>query len=226
VDKGLQVTDIESLSGLAHVSRETRTRLETYLALLVKWQASINLVAPSTLEDAWARHFADSAQLLAYAPDEIRLWLDVGSGAGFPGLVMGILLMETHPDAEVVLIESDTRKCAFLQTVIAQTKAPVRVLPMRVEKVAGDIIEKVGGYPDVISARAVAPLPKLLEMIAPFWSQDCIGLLMKGRDVVFELTEAAKCWTIKASQAPSITAGDGVILKLEELARVRAETAR
>jgi len=226
VDKGLQVSDIESLSGLAGVSRETRERLETYQALLVKWQASINLVAPSTLEGAWERHFADSAQLLAHAPADIKLWLDVGSGAGFPGLVMGILLMETHPGAEVVLIESDTRKCAFLQTVIAQTKAPVRVLPMRVEKAAEDVLGKVGGTPDVISARAVAPLPKLLEMIAPFWSQDCIGLFMKGRDVVFELTEAAKCWTIKASQAPSITAGDGVILKLEELARVRAETAR
>lgn len=197
-----------------------------YQALLIKWQASINLVAPSTLEAAWERHFADSAQLLAHAPAEIKLWLDVGSGAGFPGLVMGLLLMENHPGAEVVLIESDTRKCAFLQTVIAQTKAPVRVLPMRVEKAAEDVVGRVGGYPDVISARAVAQLPKLLDMIAPFWAQDCVGLFMKGRDVVFELTEAAKCWTIEASQAPSITAGDGVILKLEELARVRAETAR
>lgn len=219
------MTDVESLSGLAAVSRETRERLETYQALLVKWQASINLVAPSTVDTAWERHFADSAQLLAHAPDDIKLWLDVGSGAGFPGLVMGIMMMEIHPGAEVVLIESDTRKCAFLQTVIAQTKAPVRVLPMRVEKAAESVVEKVGGYPDVISARAVAPLPKLLEMIAPFWSQDSTGLFMKGRDVVLELTEAAKCWTIKASQAPSITAGDGVILKLEELARVRAERA-
>ncbi len=220
------MTDVESLSGLGAVSRETRARLETYQALLVKWQKSINLVAPSTLEDAWERHFADSAQLLVHAPAKIKLWLDVGSGAGFPGLVMGILLMETHPGSEVVLIESDTRKCAFLQTVIAQTKAPVRVLPMRVEKAAEDVVGKVGSTPDVISARAVAPLSKLLEMIAPFWSQDCVGLFMKGRDVVFELTEASKCWTIKASQAPSITAGDGVILKLEELARVRAQTAR
>lgn len=219
------MTDVESLSGLAAVSRETRERLETYKALLVKWQASINLVAPSTVDTAWERHFADSAQLLAHAPGQVKLWLDVGSGAGFPGLVMGLMMMETHPGAEVVLIESDTRKCAFLQTVIAQTKAPVRVLPMRVEKAAQNVVETVGGHPDVISARAVAPLPKLLEMIAPFWSQDSTGLFMKGRDVVLELTEAAKCWTIKASHAPSITAGDGVILKLEELARVRAETA-
>ena len=220
------MTDIESLSGLGTVSRETRARLETYRALLVKWQKSINLVAPSTLEAAWERHFADSAQLMAHAPADIRLWLDVGSGAGFPGLVAGIMMMEAHPRAKTVLIESDTRKCAFLQTVIAQTKAPVRVLPMRVEKAAADVAGQLGGYPDVISARAVAPLPKLLHMIEPFWSQGCTGLFMKGRDVVFELTEAAKCWTIKVSQAPSITAGDGVILKLEELARVRAETAR
>lgn len=222
MDKGLQVSEFESVLGLGNVSRETVARLETYHALLVKWQASINLVAPSTLEDAWARHFADSAQLMAHVPDELHLWLDVGSGAGFPGLVAAIMMMETHPAARVVMIESDTRKCAFLQTVIAQTRAPAQVLPMRVEKA----VDRLGEHPQVISARAVAPLPKLLDMIEPYWSQNCVGLFLKGRDVASELTEAAKCWTIKASRVPSITDGDGAILKLEELARVRAETPR
>jgi len=216
------VTDLESVSGLKGVSRETLADLETYQGLLEKWQASINLVAPSTLADAWERHFVDSAQLISYAPETIRLWLDVGSGAGFPGLVIALLMRDTHPGAAVVMVESDSRKCAFLQTVIAETKAPARVINMRVEKAANH----VGDAPQVISARAVAPLPRLLEMVAPFWTQDCVGLFMKGRDVASELTEAAKCWTIKASQAPSITAGEGVILKLEELARVRAERPR
>jgi len=219
VDKGLQVTEFESVSGLGSVSRETRARLETYLDLLIKWQASINLVAPSTLEDAWVRHFADSAQLMAHAPDDLKLWLDIGSGAGFPGLVIAIMLMDPMPGAEVCLIESDTRKCAFLQSVIAATGAPARVLPMRIEKA----VERLDAQPDVISARAVAPLPKLLDMIAPYWSQGCVGLFLKGRDVASELTEAAKCWTIRASHVPSTTPGDGVILKLEELARVRPQ---
>jgi 16S rRNA (guanine527-N7)-methyltransferase len=222
VDKGLQVSEIESVSGLAGVSRETRGRLEIYRDLLVKWQARINLVAPSTLEDAWVRHFADSAQLIAHAPDRVRLWLDVGSGAGFPGLVAGIMLMETHPDSQVCLIESDTRKCAFLQSVVAETGAPVKVIPMRVEK-AEAAVAALGHTADVISARAVAPMPRLMEMIAPYWSQGCIGLFLKGRDVASELTEAAKYWTIRASHIPSSTPGDGVILKLEELALVRPE---
>ncbi len=212
------MTDAESLSGLASVSRETRGRLETYAALLEKWQKSINLVSPKTLPELWTRHFADSAQLLAHAPEKPGIWADLGSGGGFPGLVVAILLMERDPDSRVFLIESDTRKAAFLQAVIAETRAPATVIAKRAEQ-AAEVLPEV---PRVISARALAPLVKLCELAWPYWSPGCVGLFLKGRDVGSELTEAAKCWNISARQLPSHTAADGVILKLEELARVRS----
>ncbi|MEQ8746378.1 16S rRNA (guanine(527)-N(7))-methyltransferase RsmG [Pyruvatibacter sp.] len=220
------MTDLESVCGLGAVSRETRERLRAYHALLVKWQGTINLVSPSTIEQAWERHFADSAQLLALAPQGVERWLDIGSGAGFPGLVIAIMLAEIDPRAEVVLVESDTRKCAFLQTVIAQTGAPARVMAMRAGSAAAELAALPPAGLQVISARALAPLPKLLEMIEPFWTQHSVGLFPKGRDVGLELTEASKWWTIKASNIPSHTSGDGVILKLEELARVRPQEVK
>lgn len=194
------------------------------MALLVKWQARINLVAPGTLDDAWVRHFADSAQLVAHAPARPARWIDLGSGAGFPGLLAAILLAADSPDTEVCLVESDARKCAFLRTVIAETQLAaagmtVRVLTMRAE----DAAPRLGPAPaqgrTVISARALAPLPRLLELVAPFWSRDCVGLFPKGRDVDAELTEARKYWNIAVTRLASTTSGEGVILKLEELAR-------
>ena len=220
MDEAPQRPDVESLSGLGDVSRETRTRLAVYRRLLIAWQARINLVAPSTLEDAWRRHFLDSAQLVALAPPRPRRWIDLGSGAGFPGLVAAILLAPASPQTEVCLVESDARKCAFLRAVIAETGLAatglaVRVLTMRADRAA----TVLGAGPAVISARALAPLPRLLELVWPFWTTGCVGLFPKGRDIDVELTEARKYWNIHASRLPSATAPDGVILKLEELAR-------
>jgi len=211
------MADLSALPGLHTVSRETQARLTLYKDLLVKWQRSVNLISLAAGEDIWRRHFADSAQLLTLAPDRFDLWLDIGSGAGFPGLVIAVLLRDRHPGAEVILVESDARKCAFLQTVIAATDAPARVLAMRADRAA----RHMPAQPDVISARALAPLPRLCEIIWPFWAPGCVGLFPKGRNVGEELTHATKHWSMQLTQHPSCTARDGTILKLEALARVR-----
>lgn len=221
MDESVQVSDAESLSGLGGVSRETRARLERYHSLLERWQARINLVSPATLPQAWVRHFADSAQLLTLAPDRPARWIDLGSGAGFPGLVAAHILAERSPQTPVYLVESDARKAAFLQTVIAetglaQTGMTVRVLPLRAAAAAREL----GAGPGVISARALAPLPRLLDLAWPFWGRGSVGLFPKGQDVEAELTEAAKYWNISASRHPSATAPEGVILKVEDLTRV------
>lgn len=221
MDEWPQPAGGESLLAPGNVSRETLDRLEACHRLLVKWQARINLVAPGTLDDAWRRHFEDSAQLVRHAPPRPARWIDLGTGAGFPGLVAAILLAEISPDTEIVLVESDARKCAFLHAVIAETGLAqagmtVRVLTMRAERAAAELDR----IPAVISARALAPLPRLMELVWPFWSRGCVGLFPKGRDVDSELTEARKWWNITASRLASTTSREGAILKVEELARV------
>ena len=172
------------------VSRETIGRLEVYASVLQRWQKTINLVAPSTVGDVWHRHFADSAQVLALAPAGPLRWLDLGSGGGFPGLVIGLMLAE-RPGSAVTLIESDARKCAFLREVVRQTGLGallrVDILTGRIELAANT--SKVGVV-DVISARALAPLDRLLGWCQPYFGAGTIGLLPKGRDVDAELAVA------------------------------------
>src|SRR6266508_4117959 len=167
------------------VPRETVHRLARYAELLAHWQARTNLVAPSTLPTLWSRHFADSAQLCALAP-EARLWLDLGSGAGFPGLVIAILQTGT-PDFRMHLVESNRKKCAFLAEVARATKAPVDIHPMRVEDLA-DSAESL--VPDVVSARALAPLPRLFGLAAPFFAGGTRGLFLKGHEAEAEVEAA------------------------------------
>lgn len=191
------------------VSRETMAALETYDRLLKKWQKAINLVGPRTIEDSWARHFYDSAQLFAMAPDDVRhgTWLDMGAGAGFPGLVVAML-----GAAHVHLVESDQRKSTFMREVIRATGAPATVYTERVERLTPFPV-------DVITARAFAPLPKLLEMAAPFWGEKSIALFPKGRDVEIELTAAAKCWIIQPELLASQTHDEARILRLRKIER-------
>ena len=185
--------------GMFAVSRETADRLDQFVALLLDWQARMNLIAPSTVPTLWTRHIADSLQLLALAP-EARRWADLGSGAGFPGLVVACALADSLP-AEVHLIESNQKKAAFLREAARVTAAPAIVHAQR----SDDFIESFHRPLDIVTARALAPLPELLKIAYPLLKRGAKGLFPKGQDVDAELTETAKCWTIRASLVPSRT---------------------
>ena len=206
------ITTPEDFARAFGVSRETLERLETYEALLKQWQRTINLVAPSTLSDIWHRHFADSAQLLALAPGAER-WLDLGSGAGFPGLVLAILLAE-RGHGRVTLIESDTRKAAFLAEVARRVGVAVDIQGTRIEKSATQA--KLGPV-DVVTARALAPLPRLLELSAPYFSGPTMGLFLKGREVEAEVEAARQLWDFEPELRQSLTAISGRIVVIRAL---------
>lgn len=191
----------------AAVSRETLSRLTIIADLLVKWQKTINLVAPATLPDLWSRHVADSLQLVHHVPERPLRWVDLGSGGGFPGLVVAAVLAERE-GAEMHLVESDTRKAAFLREAARVAGLPAIVHAARIEQVA----ERLAPGTDVVSARALAPLPKLLDLAGPFLSAGAIGLFPKGRDAERELTEARRSWTLDCDLRPSTSDPDGRIL--------------
>jgi len=200
------------------VSRETISRLKTYEKLLKQWQKTINLVGAGTLEQTWSRHFADSAQLLDLAPLSTNRWVDLGSGAGFPGLVLAILLAERE-GAHVALVESDTRKAAFLGEVARQTGVPVDIYPERIEKAA---TQYMVGQVDAITARGLAPMPRLLELVAPYFLGSTVGLFLKGREAQSELDAANQGWELLTEQCPSQTDKEGQIILVRAL-RAKAE---
>ena len=189
------------------VSRETLADLQIYADLLVKWQASINLVGPQTLSELWSRHFLDSLQVQRVVP-EARRFVDLGSGAGFPGLVIALLL-KGEPGAEVILVESNGKKAAFLQAVIRATGAPARVVNQRIEQAMPSLPP-----PDVVTARALASLDQLIAWSFPLLKRGAIGLFPKGRDLDKEMADAARCWEMTADVIPSLVAHDSSILKL------------
>jgi len=189
------------------VSRETMARLEIYAGLLVRWQARINLVGPDTVASLWRRHIIDSAQLWPLLPATARRLVDLGSGAGFPGLVLAIL-----GAPEVHLIESDVRKGAFLREAARLTATPITLLSRRIEQ-----IPPLGA--DIITARALAPLPRLLDWATPHLAAGGQCLFLKGRSAEDELTAAAKDWKIGHRRIPSVTDPDGTILQLHEVCR-------
>ncbi|GLK73321.1 16S rRNA (guanine(527)-N(7))-methyltransferase RsmG [Ancylobacter dichloromethanicus] len=204
---------------LTPVSRETEGRLDIIVALLEKWQRTINLVAPATLPQVWTRHVADSLQLLPLA-GAARRWVDLGSGGGFPGLVVAAALAE-RGDADVTLVESDSRKAAFLREAARLADLPVTVLPARIEQVSGAIAAGV----EVVSARALAPLPRLLELAVPFLAAGATGLFLKGQDVDNELTQASKSWRIDAEIKASLTDGGGHVLIVRAAERLGAASS-
>lgn len=199
----------------AEVSRETFARLEAIVDLLRRWQGTINLVAPATLPAIWQRHVADSLQLLALAPAAASRWVDLGSGGGFPGLVVAAVLAE-RPGAVVHLVESDTRKAAFLRESARVAGLPVEVHAERIEKVA----EKLAPGTHVVSARALAPLAKLLDLASPFLAAGAPALFPKGKDAERELTEARKGWTLDLNLAPSRTDPDARIVVVTRAQRL------
>lgn len=217
VAETLPVLTPEGFARATDVSRETLARLEAYAALLVRWQSAINLVGGDTLNDLWRRHMLDSAQLLPLIPARARCLTDIGSGAGFPGLVLAIM-----GGCPVHLIESAGKKAAFLREAIRVTGAPATVHHGRIERLSP-------WASDVVTARALAPLSTLLDYAAPYVSRGGKGavcLFLKGARADEELTEAAKSWTMSVERFRSVTDPAGVILRIGDLARDGASGKR
>jgi 16S rRNA (guanine527-N7)-methyltransferase len=223
------------------VSRETTERLDRFVALLRDWRRTTNLIAPSTVSSLWSRHIGDSLQLLDLAPQPPTppqspqpdgskpwTWIDLGSGGGFPGLVIACALAETEGaggeglsggagGTAVHLIESNARKAAFLRQAVRETGAPAIVHTERIEKV-GPLLRPAA---DVITARALAPLDRLCHLVAPILKKGAQALLMKGQDIEVELTTATKYWNIDFDIVPSRTSPNGRIMIVRALSPKR-----
>jgi 16S rRNA (guanine527-N7)-methyltransferase len=204
--------DRERVARQFAVSRETIDRLGTYVDLLTAWQGRFNLVGRSTLGDVWGRHIADSLQLAELAPQDARVWVDLGTGAGLPGLVLAIALADRDGFC-LHLVEANARKCAFLRTAAARVGAPVTVHEMRIEALAGDPNRPRA---DVVTARALAPLGRLMRLACPFMWKRTVLLLPKGQDVESELTQASISSTLKVDRRPSVVDPAATILLIEE----------
>lgn len=210
----------EAVEAVTSLTATSRSRLVEYAALLRTWQGAKNLIAPSTVGDLWRRHMADGAQALASYPDALR-WLDLGSGAGFPGLVTSILLAD-RPGANVTLVESNGRKAAFLRTVIRELQLPARVLAERIEDAADRFGGEIGRI-DAVSARALAPLTELMSLSAPWLTSGSIGVFHKGRGFQAELAAAAEAWIFEHQDTVSKVDPEGRIVILRH---VRPRTQR
>lgn len=200
------------LDDILPVSRESRQRLEIYIDLLTRWQPRINLVSANTLADVWVRHVADSAQIPTLLPDAKR-WMDLGSGAGFPGMVIAILLAETAGTA-VHLVESDQRKAAFLRTVSRETGVPAIVHNERIESLIPSWTEPI----DAVSARALAPFNVLCGHAAPLIARGAVAVFHKGRDFSRELEEANRTWTIDLVETSSKIDPESRVIVIRRLA--------
>jgi 16S rRNA (guanine527-N7)-methyltransferase len=206
---------------LTPVSRETLARLDGFVSVLLRWQRSTNLIAPSTVPGLWTRHISDSLQLLDLAPAE-QTFVDLGSGGGFPGVPLACALAE-RPGACVHLVESNQKKAAFLREAVRATGAPAVVHAARI----ADFAREFGGRAEIITARALAPLRLLLDHSFALWTEGSVGLFPKGQDVDAELTEATRYWSMDAKLIPSLTAAKGRIVMIRVLQRrVAAQTAR
>jgi 16S rRNA (guanine527-N7)-methyltransferase len=199
---------------LTPVSRETQQRLEAFVDLLLTWQRRINLIAPSTIAQVWTRHVADSLQLIALAP-AARVWVDFGSGGGFPGLAVACALAD-EPGAMVHLVESNGKKAAFLREAVRITGVPAKVHQLRAENYGETCQETV----HAVTARALAPLKTLCDQAFPLIARGAVGLFPKGQDVDAELTEAAKYWSIEAAKVPSKTSPEGCVVVVRGLRRL------
>lgn len=211
------MSKLESLREVAGpVSRETLQGLEAFERMFRTWASRINLASASTLEELWNRHVLDSAQLAPLAPHAMR-WLDLGSGGGFPGLVLAFLLKE-RPGASIDLVESNRKKAGFLSAVIGQFSLPARIHAVRI---GGEI--KGLAAPQVVTARALAPLAELLGLAHPWLSTGATGLLHKGRDYEREIQETSHLWQYDLVEHRSKVDADSVVLEIANLKR-RAST--
>lgn len=185
--------------------------VERFRQMLAEWNGRMNLVGPSALAEFWPRHAWDSAQLLTFEP-RARIWADLGAGAGFPGLVLAILLKD-RPGAQVRLIESMAKRCRFLEAVAAELDLPVEIHNARAESLDLKV--------EIVTARACAPLVRLLGYGWPYLRRGAEGLFLKGQDVVAELTEATKYWKFQSELSASLSHPEGRVLRVKGLSRVR-----
>ncbi len=208
---GQEVFGEAAFQAAASATDDQMEHLRSYLALLSEWNAVMNLVGPSALDAFWRRHAWDSAQLLAVEPDA-RRWADIGAGAGFPGLVLAILL-KGEPGARIHLVESVAKRCRFLRTVVNALALPAEVHNIRAETTDLTGIE-------IVTARACAPMSRLLGFAEPFFRQGAVGIFLKGQDAATEIADAEKQWRFRWSLLPSRSDASGNIVKVEGLARV------
>lgn len=214
------ISDRAAALALFPLPPETEERLAIFAELLIKWQRTINLVAPSTLPHLWMRHFADSLQVQAAVP-EARHWVDLGSGAGFPGLITAIRLAD-EPGAKVHLIDADQRKCAFLREVSRETGAPTVIHVGRIESMIEDIDSPI----EAVSARALAPLPTLLSYADKFLKQKAVGVFLKGQDGIAELTDSALSDRYRIKTLKSRTSPSGRILVVKAKPGLKAASTK
>ena len=207
-------TGLDAFLKAENVSRETLALLETYVALLGDWNQRHNLVSEKSLENVWHRHVWDSAQLIGFVPDTATSLVDLGSGAGFPGIVLATMLRE-RPGFRTVLYESIAKKCRFLEESATQLHLNVEVRNARMEQAKR---EPFG----LVTARACAPLAKLLGYARPFQDSSTVNLFLKGQSVESELTEARTSWRMKVERHQSLTDPSGVILEIRDLSHVAA----
>lgn len=200
----------EDFAKESNVSRETLADYELWLAHLLKWNRKINLVSPSALDDFWRRHALDSWQITPHMPEKAHRFIDLGSGAGFPGIALAIAAKYQNPDSQVLMVESAGKKTSFLKTVIRDLKLPAKATSERAETL------EAKPY-DVVSARAFAPLDRLFNYAQPFWGEDTIGLFLKGGNIEAELTEADKSWKYFHELIPSLSDSTGCIVKITGL---------
>lgn len=195
------------------VSRETLERLEIYAALLRKWNPSINLVSKTTLPDLWTRHMADSAQVFDLGKEDAGFWVDLGTGGGFPGLVVAILAVERRPELETTCVESDLRKATFLRTVVRETGLRTKVLPARIEELSPL-------QASILSARALAPLPQLLSFAERHLAPHGEAIFLKGTEHEAEIAESLETWSFRVNTYPSKTNPGAAVLKIGDIERV------
>lgn len=201
----------ESVAGL-NVSRETLAALHRFEALVQKWNPAINLVSKSTVPHLWTRHILDSAQIFSQCPDSATSWADLGSGGGFPGIVVAILARELKPGLHMTMVESDLRKATFLRQAAREVNLHVTVLDQRIEAV-----EPLNA--DVLSARALAPLTELLSFAERHLREGGVAILPKGARFAEEIEDARKLWAFDADSRSSLSEADAAILVIRNIHR-------
>ena len=201
------------MKGLEGVSRETLAKLQVYADTLIKWNPKINLVAKSTIDVLWDRHIVDSLQIMRHIPKGPQHIVDIGSGGGFPGLVLAIASAEAHPESSITMIESDQRKSAFLRTVLRETGVSATVLTERIEKAPAQ-------GADVLTARALADLSTLLEFAERHLKKEGTAIFLKGKNWRTELQKAREVWQFDCDEVTSETNVEAVLLVIKGIERV------